>query len=97
MGPILVAVGLFAALAAHQQHAARPTANVHFNAPRVFVQPGSKPVVTHLTNAPQLLCTMPMLRPQADVDPKIVVEPSKDVDYKIRIVEPPPCVERPSR
>ena len=95
MGPIFVAVGLFAALAAHQQ-AMRPTAKVHFNSPRFFVQPGAKPVVTHL-KPPQLLCTMPMLRPQGDVDPKIVVEPSKEVDYKMRIVELPPCVERASR
>ncbi len=95
MGPIFVAVGFFAALAAHQQPA-RPTARVHFNTPRVFVQPGAKPVITHL-KAPQLLCTMPMLRPEGDVDPKIVVEPSKDLDYKIRIVELPPCVGRASR
>ena len=53
MGPIFVAVGLFAALAAHQQ-AMRPSAKVRFNSPRYFVQPGSKPVVTHL-EPPQLL------------------------------------------
>jgi hypothetical protein len=95
MGPILVAAGLFAALAAHQQ-STRPTAKVQFNAPRYVVQPGSNPVVTHL-RAPQLLCTMPMLRPEKNVDPKIAVEPSKDLDYKIRTVEVPPCIERTSR
>ena len=92
MGPIFVAVGLFAALAAHQQ-AMRPSAKVHFNSPRYFVQPGSKPVVTHL-KPPQLLCTMPMLRPQGDVDPKIVIEPPATIDAKIRTVDVPPCIER---
>ena len=93
MGPIFVAVGLFAALAAHQQ-SMRPTAKVQFNAPRYFVQPGSKPVVTHLEAGPQRLCTMPLLRPQRDIDPKIVLEPPPTIDAKIRTLDVPRCIER---
>ena len=36
-------------------------------------------------------CAMPMLKPEGDVDPKIIVEPPKDVDFKIRIIEAPRC------
>lgn len=47
--------------------------------------------------SPQVLCTMPILRPDANVDPKIVVEPQKGVDFKIRTIDTPACVERPTR
>ena len=92
MGPIFIAVGVFAALAAHQQPV-RPMAKVRFNTPRYLVQPGSTPVVTHVLAAPQRLCTMPMLRPEGDVDPKIVVEPPSTIDAKIRTIDAPPCIE----
>ena len=69
-------------------------AKVQFNAPRYLVQPGSQPVVTHLEAAPQRLCTMPLLRPRRDIDPKIVVEPPSTVDAKIRTVDVPRCIER---
>ena len=44
----------------------------------------------------QVLCTMPMLRPQGDVDAKIVVEPPKN-GAKIRTIDAPACIEQPNR
>jgi hypothetical protein len=48
---------------------------------------------------PQVLCTMPMIRPQTDVDPKIVVETPNDAGqrFKMRTIDAPRCVERTSR
>jgi hypothetical protein len=59
-----------------------------------FVTPQN--ITPKVIQTPQALCTMPMLRPQGDVDPKIVVEPPKN-GAKIRTVVVPPCIERASR
>lgn len=53
--------------------------------------------ILHVTPTPkQVLCTMPMLRPQTNVDPQIVVEPPKN-GAKIRTLDVPVCIERASR
>lgn len=36
---------------------------------------------------PMIVCNMPMVRPRADVDPKFVVEPPKDVVFHLRIID----------
>ena len=43
------------------------------------------------TAKPKIVCAMPMIRGNSDIDPKIVIEPRKGVDYKIRIIEAPAC------
>ena len=68
-----------------------------------FVTPQAKtlngvPIQVHVVTPlqKQVLCTMPMLRPQTDVDPKIVKEPPKN-GAKIRTIDAPACIERASR
>ena len=97
MGPALaIALALLAQLQVARQ-SYRPTARVQFFPMQTLIT-GTQSSSEQLPHsATEVLCTMPMLRPKGDVDPRIVVEPPKDVDYKIRIVEPPPCVERPKR
>lgn len=43
------------------------------------------------TAKPTIVCGMPMIIGNSDVDPKIVMEPRTGVDYKIRIIEAPAC------
>jgi hypothetical protein len=43
------------------------------------------------TPKPEIVCGIRIIRGNADVDPKIVMEPRKGVDYKIRIIEAPAC------
>ena len=52
----------------------------------VFVRPGQ--IVT--AQSPATACGMTILKPETDVDPKIVIEPPKN-DYKIRVIEPERC------
>lgn len=57
---------------------------------RVFQTPQG---TRHLPRESEMLCTMPILRPPADVDPKIVVEPPKS-GAKIRTIDAGTCIER---
>jgi hypothetical protein len=59
---------------------------------------GSKPTPVFALRAlpietakPKIVCNMPMIHGNGDVDPKIVITPPKRVDYKIRIIEAPAC------
>ena len=75
----------------------RPGATVYFvpvQATAVKGPPVQVHVVTPLQK--QVLCTMPILRPDGDVDPKIVKEPPKN-GAKIRTIDAPACIERVSR
>ena len=78
----------------------RPSVKVTLGGARQFVplKPKATPgLVIDMHQKPsQVLCSMPMLRPPADVDPKIVIEPPKD-GAKIRTIDVPPCIERASR
>lgn len=75
----------------------RPGVNVHFVTSQSTTLNRAL-VRLHAVTSPskQVLCTMPMLRPQTDVDPKIVVEPPKN-GAKIRTIDAPACIERASR
>lgn len=75
----------------------RPGARVHFVPLQATAVKGT-PVQVHVVASPekQVLCTMPLLRPKTDVDPKIVVEPPKN-GAKIRTIDAPACIERASR
>ena len=97
MGPGLVtAVAMLAHLVSAPQPF-RPMVKVDFSAqPSTGLTSLAFPRAV-ATATPQVLCTMPMLRPSTNVDPKIVVEPARDIDYKIRVIEQAPCVERASR
>lgn len=45
-----------------------------------------------LTQQPRAMaCGMTIVRPERDVDPKIVIDTPKNADYKIRIIEPQRC------
>ena len=96
MLPVLTATALVViSQLANQTY--RPGVNVQFNAPQIVAPRADtepRSIVTH--HVPQRLCTMPLLRPQGKVDPKIVVEPPKN-GAKIRAYEVPRCVERTSR
>jgi hypothetical protein len=97
MVPILAAaLAVLAQLAAAPQPF-RPGAKVHFVTPQSKVLNGV-PVQVHVGTPSQkhVLCTMPMLRPQTDVDPKIVRELPKH-GAKIRTIDAPACIERASR
>ena len=78
----------------------RPSVKANLGGARQFVPLKSKTTaaqVIEIHQTPrQVLCSMPMLRPPADVDPKIVVEPPKN-GAKIRAIEVPPCIETASR
>ena len=54
----------------------------------VFVRPGQ--MAGEVLPTP-MDCRMPMVRANGNVDPKIVREPPKDIDFKIRAIEVPPC------
>ena len=58
--------------------------------------PTPQNVMPKVVATPHVLCTMPMLRPQGNVDPRIVVEPPKN-GAKIRAIVAPTCIERVSR
>lgn len=75
----------------------RSGVKVHFYAAQP-ISPKEAPMLGRVVihPAPQMLCTMPMLRPQGNVDPKIVVEPPKN-GAKIRTIDAPKCIERASR
>jgi hypothetical protein len=90
-----IALVLISQLAAPQVY--RPSAKVTLGGTPQFFLVTPKATTGHAIEiykpTAQVLCTMPMLRPQGDVDPKIVVEPPKN-GARIRSVEVPPCVER---
>ena len=91
------ALVLISQLAAPQPY--RPSAKVTLRGVRQFyvVEPKTATAqAIDIDKAPPQFCTMPMLRPQGDVDPKIVVEPPKN-GAKIRAIEVPPCIETASR
>ena len=92
------ALVLISQLAAPQAY--RPSAKVTLGGTPQFFLVTPKPTAGHAIEvykaSSQVLCTMPMLRPQGDVDPKIVIEPPKD-GAKIRTIDVPPCIERASR
>ena len=75
----------------------RPGATVYFVTPQSTTLDRAL-VRLHAVTSPSkpVLCTMPMLRPQTEVDPKIVVEPPKN-GAKIRSINAPACIERASR
>lgn len=100
MAPTLAAVtlALIAQFVAGQE-AVRTRAAVRLQAlqiaqeARVFQTPQG----THqLPRESVTLCTTPFLRPPANFDPKIVVEPPKN-GAKIRTIDAGRCVERASR
>ena len=62
----------------------------------VPLQPKTAKVLDMHQAPRQVLCTMPLVRPEKDVDPKIVVEPPKN-GAKIRTIDVPPCIERARR
>lgn len=74
-----------------------PGARVHF-VPLQATAVNGTPVQVHVVASPekQVLCTMPLLRPKTDVDPKIVLELPKN-GAKIRTIDAPACIERASR
>jgi hypothetical protein len=93
------ALVLIAQLAAPQAY--RPSAKLTFGGPKQFFlvkpTPGTGQAIDiYKALPPQVLCTMPMLRPQGDVDPKIVAEPPKN-GAKIRTIDAPACIEKPNR
>ena len=97
MVPVLaVALAVFAQLAAGPPPF-RPGVNVQFvtSQSTTFDRALAR---LHAVTSPskQVLCTMPMLRPQTDIDPKIVKEPPKN-GAKIRTIDAPTCIERASR
>ena len=106
MAPMLAAVtvAVIVQFVAGQQPS-RPGVQVRFRAPTIVQGiPLSKasrvfqtPLGTHqLPQESVTLCTTPILRAPANVDPKIVVEPPKN-DAKIRTIDVGKCVERTSR
>ena len=88
------ALAVISQFAAQQPY--RPTVKVAVDGPRltrplkVKISPQGR--VTEI-RGPQVLCTMPMIRPAAPVDTKIVVEPPKN-GAKIRTIDAPTCIER---
>jgi hypothetical protein len=75
----------------------RSGVKVQFVTPQ-SMKPNGMPVQVHVVPPPSkhVLCAMPMLRPQTDLDPKIVVEPPKN-GAKIRTIDAPACIERTTR
>ena len=65
-----------------------------FSIPSPKVQSGLVfvPLGQVLTQQPSAMaCGMTIVRPERDVDPKIVIDTPKNADYKIRIIEPQRC------
>ena len=72
----------------------KPSVRVQLGSPQfVLVNPqdAARRALTH--HQPQRLCTTPLIRPQGNPDPKIVVEPPKN-GAKIRSIDAPTCIER---
>ena len=95
-----IALVLISQLAAPQ--ASRPSAKVTLGGTQQFflVTPktatGTGQAIDMYKAPSPVLCTMPMLRPRGDVDPKIVAEPPKN-GAKIRTIDVPACIEQPNR